>query len=43
MQHVDMSEKVIHASHDMLLYILWFNEQILSKLPYNGDINGPEI
>ena len=39
MQPGDMSD----VSHGILLYILWFNEQLLPKLPCNGDSKGPEI
>ena len=38
-----MSEKVIHASHDLLTYFLWLDVQFSPKPPGNGDSKVPEI
>ena len=38
-----MSEKVIHASHDLLVQLLWLDEQLSPKLPCNFDSKGPRI
>ena len=43
MQLGDMSGKVIHASHDLLMQFLCLNDQLSPKLPCNCDSKGPGI
>ena len=43
MQVDDMSEKVIRASHDLLMLFFWLDDRLSPKLPRNGDSKVPEI